>query len=86
MRREMGHSCPEMHTTEKGKALGRSCLLFSKAGLGIYIESEGESVAIHYTLCREREKGGKRETKLKERVPPATEHVVSYAKGVQYSE
>ena len=68
--------------------MGHSCLLFSKAGLGIYIESKGESVAIHCTLYREREKGGKREIKLKLklRVPLVTERMASYVKRVWYSD
>jgi hypothetical protein len=36
-------------------------------------------------LCRERE-GGKGKSKSKERVLPATEHMASYAKRVQYSD
>jgi hypothetical protein len=78
MRQRLGCSCPEMHTNERRENLGHSCLLFSKAGLGIYIESKGKSVAIYYTLRREREKGAESDTKskLKLRVLPATERSI----------
>jgi hypothetical protein len=61
MRQRLGHSCPETHTNKRRENLGHSCLLFSKAELGIYIESECKSIVIHCILCREREKG-KRES------------------------
>jgi hypothetical protein len=81
----MGHGCPETHTNEKrGETWATVACLSAKQGLGIYID-ESESVAIHCTLRREREKLREKESRSRS-VLPATERAASYAKGVRYSD
>jgi hypothetical protein len=49
-----------MHTNEKRKGWAEIACLSAKQGFW-YLYAESESVVIHCTLHKEREKGGKRE-------------------------
>jgi hypothetical protein len=53
-----------MHTNGNGKGFGPQFLLFSKAELK-YLYVKSKFVAIQYMLCREGEKWGKGEQKVK---------------------
>jgi hypothetical protein len=67
--------------------VGRSCLLFSKAGLGIYIVRVRVRVRVRsdtmYATQRECG-GGERKVEVERSVLPATERAASYAERVRY--